>query len=363
MIGLTLESEQKVCQQIIKETTTMAKMFFDQDGDLSFLKGLTIGILGYGNQGRPQALNFRDGGFQVIVGNREDECRSHAIEDGFEVLTLSEAAHQADILMMLIGDEAQAEVYPKEIAPGVRPGNTLVFASGFNVYYGFIKTPRDVDVIMVAPEMIGSSVREKFQDGTGFPCLLGVEQDTSGKALEMAIALAKGIGATKMGALLSSFEEETLVDLMYEHCGFLYQTRRLISVLMDAGVSPEAAIIGLYASGEEAKLAQSYADVGLWHQLPSHSRTSQYGQEVTSQMSSREEQAEVDRLKKLVDNIRDGSFAKQWALEQQAGFPTWRRIRRENLKHPVICAERELFKRLGRISEEEANFAPTEVDI
>lgn len=215
---------------------------------------------------------------------------------------------------------------------------------------------------MVAPEMIGSSVRAKFKDGTGFPCLLGVEQDESGKALDVAIALAKGIGATKMGALLSSFEEETLVDLMYEHCGFLYQTRRLISVLMEAGVSPEAAIIGMYASGEEAKLAQSYADVGLWHQLPSHSRTSQYGQEVTSQMSPKDEQAELNRLQKLVSNIRDGSFAKQWRLEQQEGFSTWKRTRCENLQHPVIRAERELFQRLGRLSKEATDYDPNEVD-
>ncbi len=341
----------------------MAKIFFDEDGDLALFDGKTLAVLGYGNQGRSQAMNLRDGGFNVIVGNRDDEYAAQAKEDGFEVLSLRQAAEQGDILQILVADEVQPQVFTAEIEPVVQAGNTLVFSSGFNIYYGFIQPPKDVDVVMVAPEMIGLGVRENFLDETGFPCLIGLEQDATGQALDIAVALAKAIGSTKMGAIMSSFEEETFVDLMYEHSGVLYHIRRIISVLIDAGVSPEAAIIGFYASGEEARLAQAYANIGLWHQLPLHSRTSQYGQEVTSRLSPEEEAAETNQMKKALENIRTGSFAKEWMLEQQAGFPTWRRIRRENLKHPVIQAERELYRRLQRISPNEVDENPMDVGI
>jgi ketol-acid reductoisomerase len=330
----------------------MAKIFFDQDGNLDLLAGKTIAILGYGNQGRPQAQNLRDGGFKVVVGNREDAYATQAAEDGFEVLTIRDATEQADVVMMLIADEVQPEVFREQIAPVLRRGSTLVFASGFNVYYGFLKPPQGVDVIMVAPEMIGLGVREGFLNQTGYPCLLGIEQDASGQALEMSVAIAKAIGATKLGAIMASFEEETLTDLMYEHSGILYHVRRIIGVLIEAGVSPEVAIIGFYASGEEARLARAYAEIGLWHQLPLHSRTSQYGQEVTSRLDEEEEAAELGLMRRRLEAIRDGTFAKEWMLEQQAGFPTWRRLRRENLKHPVIQAERDLYRRLGRLAED-----------
>jgi ketol-acid reductoisomerase len=329
----------------------MTKIFFDEDGQLELFEGKVLAVLGYGNQGRSQALNLRDGGFNVIVGNREDEYAAQALADGFEVLTLTEAAKQGDVLQILVADEVQPDVYANQITPGIQSGNTLVFSSGFNIYYGFIKPQKDVDVIMVAPEMIGLGVRENFLDESGFPCLIGVEQDATGQALAIAVALAKAIGSTKMGAVMSSFEEETFIDLMYEHSGILYHIRRIISVLIEAGVSPEAAIIGFYASGEEARLAQAYANIGLWHQLPLHSRTSQYGQEITSKLSPEEEESDLDGMRKTLENIRNGTFAKDWMLEQQAGFPTWRRARRENLNHPVIRAERDLFRRLGRLSE------------
>jgi ketol-acid reductoisomerase len=327
----------------------MAQIFFDQDGKLELLQGRRLAILGYGNQGRPQALNLRDGGFEVIVGNREDAYAAQARADGFEVVSLRQAAEQGDMLLLLVPDEAQPEVYRQEIEPELRPGKVLVFGSGFNIYYGFIRPPQGVDVVMVAPEMIGLGVRENFLSQAGFPCLIGVEQDASGQALETAVALARAIGSTRMGALLSSFEEETLIDLMYEHSGVLYHIRRVIEILVEAGVSPEAAIIGFYASGEEARLAQAYAQIGLWHQLPLHSRTSQYGQEVTSRLAPEAEGAERDRLRAIVANIRSGQFARDWMLEQQAGYPTWRRARRENLNHPVVRAERELYRRLGRL--------------
>jgi ketol-acid reductoisomerase len=333
----------------------MTDIYFDDDVDLEILQDRTIALLGYGNQGRSQALNFRDLGLKMVVGNREDAYRQQAIDDGFDPIPLPEAAAQGDVLLLLIPDEAQPEVYERDIVPALKPGKVLVFASGFNVYYGFIQPPSDVDVVMVAPEMIGVGVRENFLNGKGYPTLIGVEQDASGEALTIALAIAKASGSTKMGAIMSSFEEETLIDLMYEHSGVLYHIRRVISVLIEAGVSPEAAIIGFYASGEEARLAQAYADIGLWHQLPLHSTTSQYGQEVTAQMRENEEEMELARLRRTIRNIKNGSFAKAWMLEQQAGFPTWHRLRQQNMNHPVIRAERDLFRRLGRIPAQETD--------
>jgi ketol-acid reductoisomerase len=327
----------------------MARFFFDEDARLELLAGKTIAILGYGNQGRVQALNLRDGGYPVVVGNRADVYAEQARADGFEVLTLCEAARQGDVLLFLVADEAQPAVFAAELTPVLRTGQTLVFGSGFNVYYGFVRPPRDVDVVMVAPEMIGVGVRENYLNQTGFPCLIGVEQDASGHALDMAVAVAHAIGSTRMGAMLSSFEEETLVDLMYEHSGILYHIRRVIEVLVAAGVSPEAAILGFYASGEESRLTQAYARIGLWHQLPLHSRTSQYGQEVTSRLPPEAEAAERERLNDIIINVKSGRFARDWMLEQQAGYPTWRRVRRQNVQHPVIQAERELYRQLGRL--------------
>jgi ketol-acid reductoisomerase len=331
----------------------MTRIFLDEDVDLNLLRGRKLAVLGYGNQGRSQALNLRDGGYEVIVGNRDDACAAKAQADGFEVLPLDEAARRGDVLQMLLADEVQPEVYARDIGPTLAPGKSLVFSSGFNIFYGLIKPPAEVDVVLVAPEMIGLGVRENFLNQTGFPCLVGVWQDASGQALEMAAALAGAIGSTKMGALLSSFGEETLIDLMYEHSGILYHIRRVISVLIEAGVSPEAAIIGFYASGEEARLAQAYANIGLWHQLPLHSRTSQYGQEVTSRLPPEVESVELAHLRKIVSGIRDGSFARDWMQEQANGLENWRRIRRENVAHPVIRAERALYRRLGRLSASE----------
>ena len=333
----------------------MTDIFFDDDVDLAILESKTIAFLGYGNQGRSQALNFRDLGLKLIVGNRDDAYRQQALADGFNPLPLHEAAAQGDVLLMLVPDEVQPEVYERDIVPTLNAGKVLVFASGFNIYYGFIQPPPGVDVVMVAPEMIGVGVRENFLNGKGFPTLIGVEKNASGDALAIALAIAKASGSTKMGAIMSSFEEETLIDLMYEHSGVLYHIRRVISVLIEAGVSPEAAIIGFYASGEEARLAQAYADIGLWHQLPLHSTTSQYGQEVTAQMREDEEEMELVRLRRIVRNIKNGTFARAWMLEQQAGFPAWHRQRQQNMNHPVIRAERELFRRLGRIPTQETD--------
>ncbi len=331
------------------EEILMAIMFIDKDADLSYLDGKVIGIFGYGNQGRSQALNLRDSGLQVIVGSRRDPSYDQAVHDGFTTLAIADAAERADILLLLIPDEIMPQVYQEDIAAQLQAGDMLVFASGYNITFGFLQPPDHVDVAMLAPRMIGHGVREMFLNGEGFPSLIAVEQDASGVALQRTLALSKGIGSTKMGVILSSFEEETTVDLFSEHISELYAIRRFFEVLVEAGCSPEVVLLELYASGERISTSRAYRDMGLWEQITTHSRTSQYGQEVIGKLSPQEEAQEKERLGSIIENIRNGSFARQWQQEQRSGSQTLKRVREENLDHPLVQAERDLYRKLGRI--------------
>lgn len=330
----------------------MSKLFFDEDANLAVLEGQTIAILGYGNQGRSQALNMRDSGLAVIVGSRADSSGEQAKADGFKVLSYADAAREAQIIFVLLPDEVQPEIYTA-LEPNLNTGATLVFAHGYNIFYNFIQPRTDLDVIMLAPRMIGHGVRTTFLEGQGFPSLIAVEQDASGQALAKVLALAKAIGSTRMGAILSSFEEETVVDLFAEHLAPLYAMRRHISALAEAGYNPWVAILEFYASGESVEIAKAYVEKGMWGQIETHSRTSQYGQEVTGRLSKRQETAEMERLADMIDHIKTGAFAKDWMLERQAGLPNFSRLRAENLKHPVVQAEKELYKVLKRLPDPE----------
>jgi ketol-acid reductoisomerase len=329
----------------------MAKIYLDEDADLTLLTDKTVGIFGYGNQGRSQALNLRDSGVNVIIGSIHDRSYEQAIEDGFEVFDLSEAASRSDFLFLLIPDEIMPAVFDEHLAAGVEPGNSLVFASGYNITYKLIKHPETVDILMLAPRMVGHGVREMYLNGEGFPSLIAVDQDASGQALERCLALAKGIGSTSMGALMSSFREETLIDLFAEQVGGAYAIRRYFEVLTEAGCGPEAILLEFYASGEIISIARAYRDMGLWAQMGTHSRTSQYGQEVTSQLTDEQEQAAKEPLREVIKNLENGSFAKEWSAEQKAGFPVWNQVREDNLQHPMVLAERELYRKLGRLKD------------
>jgi ketol-acid reductoisomerase len=326
----------------------MAQIYFDDDADISYVKDNKIAILGYGNQGRSQALNLRDSGLQVIIGSRSDPSAEKAQIDGFEVYDLADASKQADIIFMLIPDEIMPQIYKTHIEPGISPHNMLVFAHGYNIAYGFIRPPAEVDIVLLAPRMIGHGVRTTYKEGHGFPSLIAVEQDGSGKALSKLLALSKGIGSTRMGVIMSSFEEETVVDLFAEQTGQLYSIRRNIEILVEAGYDPWAAILEFYASGEGIETEKAFVEKGLWEHLDTHSRTSQYGQEVISRLNPEEEAQERVRLKNILDKIQTGEFAKDWTLEQQADSPVLRQVRKKNLNHPVIKSERELYKILGR---------------
>jgi len=329
----------------------MAQWYFDDDADLSLLDGLTIGILGYGNQGRSQALNMRDNGLNVIVGNRPDCSFDRAKEDGFPAYDWAEAASRADILFLLVPDEVMPALYDEHVEPGLEEGNALVFASGYNIYFEHIQPPETVDVLMLAPRMIGQGVRDHFVSGESFPSMIAVEQDATGKAMPRVLALAKGIGSTKMGVVMSSFEEETVVDLFTEHLGPLYAIRRHFEALVEAGYSPEVLVMELYGSGEMIAISQAYRDLGLWAQLPLHSRTSQFGQEVWSKMMEEDASGEEERLRRIIENIRNGEFDRRWTAEQQAGYPEFEQQRQKNLNHPMVQAEQKLYRLLGRIED------------
>lgn len=338
----------------------MARSYFDADADLSHLAGRTVGIIGYGNQGRAQALNLRDSGVAVIIGNQRDSSFERAVADGFMAYEVAEAAAHADVLVLLIPDEVMPGLFRAAIEPHLRADVMIIFASGYNLYYGLLPLPSFVDVAMVAPRMIGTGVRETYVRGEGFPSLLSVEQDHSGHAFDVALAYAKGIGSTRAGVFQSSAEEETVCDLFNEHFGYVYELRRAYEVLTEAGYSPEAALLEFYVSGEEMELARAHAYMGLFHQLVLHSKTSQYGQLVTARLSPEIERAEKVRLRAIIDNIRSGRFAREWALEQQAGLPAFRRAEHEGLAHPMIAEEGSLFRRLGRRQGDASALEPPE---
>ena len=232
----------------------MARFFEPAEADPATLNGKTIAVIGYGNQGRAQAINLRRSGHRVIVGNQEDESWRQAREDGFETLAMDAAAARADVVMLLLPDEIAPSTYRETIAPHLARGKTLVFASGYNITYKFIAPAREADVVLVAPRMIGQGVLDLPARGEGFPVLVGVSQDFSGRALATALAISHGIGAfLPHGAVVeASFEEETLVDLFSEHTwagAMLFLLDRAFKLLVEAGVSKEVALLELYASG------------------------------------------------------------------------------------------------------------------
>jgi ketol-acid reductoisomerase len=316
------------------------KIHRDEDADLRALAEKTVAVIGYGNQGQAQALNLYDSGVRVIVGNVEDESAERARRDGFTVLPIAEAAARGDVLLLLVPDELQRQIYGESIRRQLRPGKTLDFAHGFNIRFGWIKPPPKVDVIMVAPRMIGQSVRQRFLDGAGSPAYVAVEQDASGHAWETALALAKGIGATRAGAIETTFAQETEIDLFMEQATFAAIDRTVVlsfEVLVEQGFDPEMVALELYGSYEAAEIFAEMARMGFFRQGKLHSHTSQYG------TFSRGPVVLPDSFKRVMrrrlEDIRSGRFAREWRREQEAGYPNFNRYWEEALAHPINAAE------------------------
>jgi ketol-acid reductoisomerase len=324
----------------------MARIFFQDDADRTVLDGMTVSVLGYGNQGTAQAANLRDSGVHVIVGNERDASFDAAIRDGFETFEVSEAVAKSSVHLLLVPDEVMPKVFKDSVLPNLHEGDAVVIASGYNVTYGYLSVPADMDLLMLAPRMIGTGVRNNYVSGEGFPSLLAVHQDATNTAWPRLLALAGAVGTLRRGAVESTCDEETLCDLFNEHFGYVYALRRAYEVLVEAGASPEAALLEFWASGEEMELARVHMTHGLFHQLDLHSQTSQYGQEVTARLSEADEAAERQRLRRLIARIKDGTFARDWALEQQAGNPVWNRVRLENRSSSLVEEETRLLRAL-----------------
>ena len=314
------------------------------------LKGKTFAIIGYGNQGRAQALNLKDSGYDVIVGTRKDDTYERALSDGLKVGSVKEASEKGDIIFMLIPDEIQPAVYEKDVAPGLEEGNLLNFASGYNITFDFITPPANVDVIMVAPRMIGSAVRELYEAGKGFPSFIGVHQDHTGKAGDAAMAIAEAIGTRREYAIESSFEEEMLIDLLAEQ-GLWAGINRLFlfyfECLVEAGCNPEAVATDLFLSGEMREMADKMTTMGWFDQLSLHSLTSQYGQ--TSRGPRIAPDAIKKEMNKVLEEISSGVFAREWSLEQSMGHTVFKRLIKKLYDHPMRKVDVELRTRWGRI--------------
>lgn len=323
----------------------MARVYHDEDADLRVLEGSSIGVIGYGNQGRAQALNLKDSGLDVRVGVRADETREQARADGFETCTVTEAAGRCQTLLMLIPDEVMPAVFEKEIRPGLEPGKALCFASGYNIAFGFIAPPDGVDVILVAPRMIGAGVRQWYLEGRGFPSFVGVHRDATGRARDIMLAIAKGIGTTRGGALEMSFAEEAELDLFTEQGfgpAFGQVLLSAIQTLVDAGYPVEAVMMELILSGEFAYSLEKIVELGFFPQMELHSHTSQYGSMTRSVRHMHPQIAES--MKQVLEEIRSGAFAKEWEAEQKAGLPVFKQLREFRDQHPIAEWERKTRK-------------------
>ena len=309
----------------------MAKLYYDSDADLSLLQNKTVAIIGYGSQGHAHALNLKDSGIKVVVGLYEgSRSTSKANSDGLEVLSVSEASERADWIMVLLPDEFQKDVYKNEIAPHLRPGKILSFAHGFNIRFELIQPPEFVDVVMIAPKGPGHTVRWEYQNGQGVPALFAIEQDASGNARSLAMAYAKGIGGTRAGILETNFKEETETDLFGEQavlCGGLSELVKAgFETLVEAGYQPELAY---FECLHEVKLiVDLMVKGGLTAMRDSISNTAEYGDYVSGPRLITKETKE--EMKNILADIQDGTFAKNFVKECDAGKPEMKRIRQKD---------------------------------
>ncbi len=316
----------------------MATIYHDQDADLADLAGQTIAVVGYGNQGRSQALNLRDSGLRVVIGNIRDAALEQAQRDGFEVLPIAQACASADAVMLLIPDEIMPAVYAEQVAPNLRAGALLDFASGYNIAFELIRPGQELDVVLVAPRMIGVGVRDTYLQGTGIPSFVGVHQDATGRARARMLALAKGIGSTRAGCIEMSMHDEASLDLFTEQ-GFGPAFGRVmmtaIDLLVGAGYPPEAVLLELYLSGEFAYSLEKIREVGMVRQMDFHSRTSQYGSITRGIRYLEFDAALKTKMGEILDEIRSGRFAQEWTQKQEQANALFEKVRqaREKLPH------------------------------
>lgn len=321
----------------------MARMYYDNDANLDLLSGKTVAIIGYGSQGHAHALNLKDSGVNVIVGLYEGSQSAPKAKDaGLTVYPVAEAAQKADFIMILMPDEVQKSVYKSEIEPNLSAGNVLAFAHGFNIHFGQIVPPADVDVVMVAPKGPGHLVRRTYEQGQGVPALFAVFQDASGQARDLAMAYAKGIGGTRGGVLETTFREETETDLFGEQavlCGGLSALIKAgFETLVEAGYQPELAY---FECLHEVKLiVDLVVEGGLAKMRDSISNTAEYGDYVTGpRIITDETKAEMRRV---LRDIQEGTFARNFVLENQSGKAGFTAMRRREAEHQIESVGKDL---------------------
>ncbi len=289
-------------------------IYYPNSANPGLLKSYTVAVIGYGNQGRAQALNLRDSNVDVIIGNNADEFALRAEEDGFAVFNITAAVTKADIVMLLIPDEVLPEVFEGQIKPNLKPNSALVFASGYNVAFEQVQIPSEVDVLLLAPRMIGVGIRERYISKNGFYCLVGIAQDASGDAEQLLLALAWGIGGLEKPAIEVTFKQEAILDLFNEQAfgpAFGRVLLTSISLLLEKGLPPEAVLVEMYISEEMAYTYQKMAQAGLVRQTLFHSPTSQYG--AMSRGARFLGMGLRRRMARIFDEIDSGSFAREWS--------------------------------------------------
>ncbi|MBZ5502436.1 MAG: ketol-acid reductoisomerase [Acidobacteriia bacterium] len=331
----------------------MAKMFWEKDAKPQALKGKRIAVLGYGSQGRAHALNLRDSKLNVVVGLRKGgPSWTQGEKDGWKLVSPAEASRGADVIVMLAPDMAQPAMYRSDVAPNLKPGSMLLFSHGFNVHYGQIAPPANVDVTMVAPKGPGNLVRRQYEEGRGVPCLLAVHQDASGHAFERTLAYADAIGGTKPGVIETTFGEETETDLFGEQAVLCGGARELIQAgwetLVAAGYQPEAAyfeclhelklIVDLIYEGGIAKMHQFVSETAKFGDITRGPRVI--------------DQHVRDNMKKVLEEIQSGVFAKEWILENQAGRPQYNKLLDQEKNHPIEKVGEKLRQQMAWLKSE-----------
>ncbi|MFD1211249.1 ketol-acid reductoisomerase [Arthrobacter sp. GCM10027362] len=323
----------------------MTELYYDDDADLSIIQGRKVAVIGYGSQGHAHALSLRDSGVDVRVGLAEgSKSKAKAEAEGLRVLPVAEAAAEADLIMILTPDQVQAKVYAESIADNLKTGDALFFGHGFNIRFGFIKPPADVDVALVAPKGPGHIVRREFEAGRGVPDLIAVEQDYTGKAKDLALSYAKAIGGTRAGVIETTFTEETETDLFGEQAVLCGGASQLImygfETLTEAGYKPEVAYFEVL---HELKLiVDLMVEGGIAKQRWSVSDTAEYGDYVSGPRVIDEHVKE--NMKAVLADIQSGAFAKRFMDDQAAGAPEFKELRRKGEQHPIESTGRELRK-------------------
>ena len=319
----------------------MAKIYYDKDANLADIKNKTIAVVGYGIQGRGQALSLRDSGLNVVVAQRKGGPNyDQAVKDGFKPVEADVAAKQADVIQMVVQDHIQGDLYKQSIKKHMKAGKALMFSHGFNIHFGQIKPSKDIDVFMIAPKGPGALVRRQYEEGKGVPCLVAIHQNATGKALKVALAYAKGIGGTRAGVIETTFKEETETDLFGEQVVLCGGTSELIKAgfhtLVDAGYQPE---IAYFECLHELKLIVDLIyETGIQGMRKRVSDTAEYGdlsrgKRIINERTRKE-------MKKILAEIQKGKFAKEWMKENKLGRPNFSKWRKE--------ADNDIIEKVGR---------------